>query len=96
MGRIGVKGSQQLVKNGTDPFYEGRVRGRKWFPSQGEQMHAFILIQAQDAHEVFQHIDRDRNISSLLEPGIPGDADADELCHFFASQSWRSSPHPRR
>jgi hypothetical protein len=52
---------------------------------------ALARSEPQHAGDRVEHLDARIDRPALLEPGVPGDADAGELRHLFAAQA-RSAP----
>ena len=57
-----------------------------------EQVDPFVLGQAEGVADALQHLVGDAHLATLLEPGVPGDADAGERGHVLAPQALRTAP----
>ncbi len=64
-----------------------RLNDRSSETSQPTEVPVLVGVQQQCPRERVDHLFRRRNVSGLLEPGVPGDTDAGELGDLFASQS---------
>jgi hypothetical protein len=60
-----------------------------------EEVRVLVRVELQRPRDRVEHLRRGMNVPALLEPRVPGDADASELGHFLASQPG-SATAPRR
>jgi len=52
-------------------------------------VYPFVTIEVQGARERLEDLHRDIDVSALLKPGVPGDADPSELSDLLAAQTGR-------
>ena len=70
----------------------GAARGRRRVggAGEGEEVGALVRVEQQGAGERVEHLLGDLDVAGLLEPGVPGDADAGELGDLLAAQARRA------
>ena len=73
-----------------------RRRRLEVWPRQPEQVRALHVAEAQGAGEAAEHPHRRLDRPGLLQPGVPGEADAGDHRHLFAQQSASTSPRASR
>src|SRR4051812_22532305 len=56
-----------------------------------EEVRALSGVEAQDPGQRVEHLCGRLDVPALLEPGVPGQADAGELGDLLATQAWRSA-----
>ena len=76
----------------ADTFHACRGRRRRPMLHEREQILALVGRHAQRARNALEHVGRNLNVSPLLEPGVPSDADAGQS----AATSSRRNPGVRR
>jgi hypothetical protein len=57
--------------------------------SETEEMGAFWRLQLERASDARQNLGRHPDVPALFEPGVPGEANAGEVCDLFSAQAGR-------
>ncbi|KAG1071027.1 hypothetical protein G6F40_017558 [Rhizopus arrhizus] len=67
----------------------------QWHAVTGQRkgIGALVVAHAQHLRQALQHLGRGAHFAALLDPGVPGDADAAQLGDFFAPQPRRAAAH---
>ncbi len=66
-----------------------------WRVGEPEQVLALVRIEQQRPRDRVQHLRRGVDVAALLQPGVPGDADAGERGDLLAAQAGRTAPGGR-
>ncbi len=75
------------VSRRADTFHARRGRRRRPMLHEREQILALVGRHAQRARDALEHVGRNLNVAPLLEPGVPGDADAGQGRDVLAAQA---------
>src|SRR5580700_4046376 len=93
-GRAGVKGLNETPQGVID-FRRPDGPGRQGEARHGEQVLPLGRGHPQHARQALDHLAADADVTALLEPGVPGDADPGQLRQFLPAQTGGPPPGPR-
>src|ERR1700683_502582 len=93
-GGTGVKGLNETPQGVID-FRRPDGPGRQGEARHGEQVLALGRGHPQHARQALDHLAAGADVTALLEPGVPGDADPGQLCQFLPAQTGGPPPGPR-
>ena len=92
-GRQRVERADDLADLGRDRAAGGAGQQRRRL-GQPVQMLALRPVQPQRPRQRVEHLRARVDLAALLEPGVPGDADAREQRQFLPAQPGRAPPRP--